>query len=174
MTQIAIIQRPPVLLDRGATLAKAVQWVAEAAAEGATLIVFPETFIAGYPSWIWRLAPGKDGAVMGQLHARLLASAVDIGGGDLAGLCEAARAHAVTIVCGMNECDRSRGGGTLYNSVVVIGTYERGSDNVELCLKPPSDAVDRAGLLALNPNSSGEDCLKVVLNRLVSRHAVAD
>ena len=122
MTQIAIIQRPPVLLDRGATLAKAVQWVAEAAAAGATLIVFPETFIAGYPSWIWRLAPGKDGAVMGQLHARLLAGAVDIGGGDLAGLCEAARAHEVTIVCGMNECDRSHGGGTLYNSVVVIGT----------------------------------------------------
>lgn len=122
MTKIAIIQRPPVLLDRGATLARAVQWVAEAAAEGATLVVFPETFIAGYPSWIWRLAPGRDGAVMGQLHARLLASAVDIGGGDLAELGEAARAHEVTIVCGMNERDRSRGGGTLYNSVVVIGT----------------------------------------------------
>lgn len=122
MTKIAIIQRPPVLLDRGATLARAVQWVAEAATEGATLVVFPETFIAGYPSWIWRLAPGRDGAVMGQLHARLLASAVDIGGGDLAELGEAARAHEVTIVCGMNERDRSRGGGTLYNSVVVIGT----------------------------------------------------
>lgn len=121
MTKIAIIQRPPVLLDRSATLAKAVQWVAEAAAEGATLVVFPETFIAGYPSWIWRLAAGRNGAVMGQLHARLLASAVDIGGGDLDELGEAARAHEVTIVCGMNERDRSRGGGTLYNSVVVIG-----------------------------------------------------
>ncbi|WP_223527716.1 nitrilase-related carbon-nitrogen hydrolase [Pseudomonas sp. PDM25] len=36
-------------------------------------------------------------------------------------MCEAARAHAVTIVCGINECDRQKGGGTLYNSVVVIG-----------------------------------------------------
>jgi nitrilase len=121
MTKIAIIQRPPILLDRAATLASAVQWVAEAAAAGASLIIFPETFIPGYPSWIWRLAPGRDGAVMGQLHARLLANAVDVGGGDLAELCDAARAHEVTIVCGLNERDRAQGGGTLYNSVVVIG-----------------------------------------------------
>ena len=37
-------------------------------------------------------------------------------------MCEAARVHAVTIVCGINECERQTGGGTLYNSVVVIGT----------------------------------------------------
>ena len=43
MTKVAIVQRPPVLLDRAATLAKAVQWVAEAAREDASLIVFPES-----------------------------------------------------------------------------------------------------------------------------------
>ena len=121
MTKIAIIQRPPVLLDRDATIARAVQSVAEAAAAGALLIVLPESYIPGYPSWIWRLAPGKDGAIVGQLHARLLANAVDIASGDLNALCESARNHAVTIVCGINECDRRQGGGTLYNSVVVIG-----------------------------------------------------
>ncbi|SEE72612.1 carbon-nitrogen hydrolase family protein [Pseudomonas migulae] len=122
MTKVAIIQRPPVLLDRGATIARAVQSVAEAAAAGASLIVLPESFIPGYPSWIWRLAAGKDGAVVGQLHTRLLANAVDIAKGDLNELCEAARVHTVTIVCGINECERQTGGGTLYNSVVVIGT----------------------------------------------------
>ena len=122
MTKVAIIQRPPVLLDRSATIARAVQSVAEAAATGASLIVLPESFIPGYPSWIWRLAAGKDGAVMGQLHTRLLANAVDIANGDLSELCEAARTHAVTIVCGIDECDRQKGSGTLYNSVVVIGT----------------------------------------------------
>jgi len=121
MTKVAIIQRPPVLLDRSATIARAVQSVAEAAAAGASLIVLPESFIPGYPSWIWRLAAGKDGAVMGQLHTRLLANAVDIARGDLGPLCEAASVHAVTIVCGIDECDRRNGGGTLYNSVVVIG-----------------------------------------------------
>jgi len=122
MTKIAIIQRPPVLLDRSATIAVAVQSVAEAAAAGAMLIVLPESFIPGYPSWIWRLAAGKNGALIGQLHARLQANAVDIASGDLRELCEAASLHGVTIVCGINECDRRHGGGTLYNTVVVIGT----------------------------------------------------
>ena len=122
MSKIAIIQRPPVLLDRSTTIIRAVQSVVEAAAAGASLIVLPESFIPGYPSWIWRLAAGKDGALMGQLHTRLLANAVDIAHGDLSELCEAASANAVTIVCGINECERCNGGGTLYNSVVVIGT----------------------------------------------------
>jgi len=121
MSKIAIIQRPPVLLDRSATIARAVQSVAEAAAAGASLIVLPESYIPGYPAWIWRLAAGRNGAVMGQLHAQLQANAVDIANGDLRDLCEAASVHAVTIVCGINECERGNGGGTLFNSVVVIG-----------------------------------------------------
>jgi nitrilase len=121
MTKIAIIQRPPVLLDRGATIIRAVQGVADAAAAGASLIVLPECFIPGYPSWIWRTAAGTDGAVMGQLHARLLANAVDLGRGDLTELCKSAHDHNVTIVCGMSEWDGAHGGGTLYNTVVVIG-----------------------------------------------------
>lgn len=121
MTKIAIIQRPPVLLDRSATIARAVESIGQAAAAGAALIVLPESFIPGYPSWIWRLAAGKDGALIGQLHARLLANAVDIANGDLKPLCEAAQLHDVTVVCGINECDRRHSGGTIYNSVVVIG-----------------------------------------------------
>ena len=97
------------------------QSVAEAAAAGAALVVLPELFIPGYPSWIWRLAPGRDGALLSQLHGRLLASAVDLAGADLDPLYRAAREHGVTVVCGLNECERRRGGGTLYNSVVVIG-----------------------------------------------------
>ncbi|HEY0857761.1 MAG TPA: carbon-nitrogen hydrolase family protein [Albitalea sp.] len=121
MTKIAIIQRPPVLLDREATLARAAEAVAEAAAAGAALVVLPETFVPGYPSWGWRLAAGTDGALMGQLHARLLANAVDLSRGELAPLCNAARSHEVTVVCGINERDLSLGGGTLYNTAVAIG-----------------------------------------------------
>jgi nitrilase len=121
MTKVALVQRPPVLLDRAATLRRAVEWTAEAAAAGATLVVFPECFVPGYPSWVWRTAAGRDGVLMSQLHARLLANAVDVQAGDLAPLCDAARTHGVTVVCGINEHDRARGGGTLYNSVMTIG-----------------------------------------------------
>jgi nitrilase len=121
MTRIAIIQQAPVFLDRAATLAKAVGAVGEAAREGARLVVFPETFVPGYPAWMWRLRPGLDLGLTEQLHARLSAQAVDLTGDDLAPLREAAAGHGVTIVCGLNERDAQFSRGTLYNTVVVIG-----------------------------------------------------
>ena len=121
MTRIAIIQQAPVFLDRSATLAKAVGAVDEAAREGAGLVVFPETFIPGYPAWVWRLRPGPDLALTEQLHARLRAEAVDLTGDDLVPLREAAARHGVTIVCGLNERDAEFSRGTLYNTVVLIG-----------------------------------------------------
>jgi nitrilase len=80
MARVAVIQQPPVLLDRCATLERAVQLLAQAAREGATLVVFPESFVPGYPSWIWRLAAGRDAARMAALHARLLEQSVDLEG----------------------------------------------------------------------------------------------
>ena len=121
MSRIAIVQHAPVFLDRAATLDKAVTAVAEAARAGAQLVVFPEAFVPGYPAWIWRLRPGGDMALTEQLHARLRANAVDLGGDDLAPLHHAAREHAVTVLCGVNERDGTFSRGTLYNTVVVIG-----------------------------------------------------
>jgi len=119
--KLAIIQAPPVFLDREKTLAKAVDLIGEACQGGAELIIFPEAFIPGYPAWIWRLRPGTDWNLNEELHARLLANAIDLKNGDLAPLCDAAKAHGVTVVCGMNERDSELGRTTLYNTVVVIG-----------------------------------------------------
>jgi len=121
MFKVAVIQQPPVVLDRTQTISSAVLHVAEAAAEGATLVVFPETFIPCYPAWIWRLRPGTDASVTSKLHARLLENSVTVGRGDLAPLCDAAKQHRLTVVCGFNERDEDASRGTLYNSVVVIG-----------------------------------------------------
>ena len=49
MIKLAIIQEPPVFLDREKTIARAVQLVQDAANQGARLIVFSEAFIPGYP-----------------------------------------------------------------------------------------------------------------------------
>ena len=35
----------------------------EVAAAGAGLIVFPEAYVPGYPTWVWRLKPGADMAL---------------------------------------------------------------------------------------------------------------
>ncbi len=121
MARIAVVQQAPVFLDRAATLARAVDALGEAAAAGAALVVFPEAFIPGYPAWIWQLRPGTDMALTERLHARLRANAVSLAADDLQPLRQAAKAHAVTVVCGIEEIDAEFSRGTLYNSVVVIG-----------------------------------------------------
>ncbi len=121
MTKLAIVQIPSAFLNKEKTIAKVVDSVKEAASEGATLVVFTETFVPGYPAWIWRLRPGGDFGLSEQLHEQLLLNAVDVESDDLDPLYEAARQHNVTVVCGIEERDSNLSQATLYNSVVVIG-----------------------------------------------------
>ena len=120
-TKVAVIQVPPVLLDRAKTIARVLESIDAAVRAGAALLVFPEAYIPGYPTWIWRLKPGGDMALSNELHARLRQNAVDLGGDDLAPIEEAAARHGVTIVMGLHEVDRRFSGTTLFNTVVVIG-----------------------------------------------------
>ena len=82
-TRIAIVQRPPSLLHREETVERAVASLEEAAADGAELVVFPETYVPGYPAYIWRLTPGRDAELSRAIHRLLLDAAVDLVGGDL-------------------------------------------------------------------------------------------
>jgi nitrilase len=122
MAKIAIVQHAPEVLDREATLDKAVRLIAEAAAEGAHLVVFPEAFVPGYPAWVWRLRPGGDWDLSEKLHRRLLENAVDLAQDGLAKVRTAAAEAGVTVVMGINERDGIVGRSTLYNSLVVIGS----------------------------------------------------
>jgi len=120
MAKIALVQDAPAWLDRAATLARCAGFAARAAGEGAKLVVFPESFVSGYPDWIWRLRPGPDAKIVSDLHQRLIDSAVDLSRGDLDPLREAARASGIAIVCGLNEL-HPKTRGSLYNTVVTIG-----------------------------------------------------
>ena len=118
---VAVIQKPPVFLHRQKTIESMLNSIDEAVAEGASLLVFPEAYVPGYPTWIWRLRPGGDMAISGELHARLRNNAVDLARGDLQPLQDAAANHGVTLVVGINELDSQFSGTTLFNTVVVIG-----------------------------------------------------
>jgi len=121
MTKCAVVQQSPVFLDKQKTIESAVALVEEAAGKGADLIVFTETFIPGYPTWVWRLRPGSDWGVSEELHARLLKNAINLESDDLDPLYAAARKHKVTIVCGVEERDSKLSQATLYNTVITIG-----------------------------------------------------
>lgn len=119
--KVAVIQKPPVLLNRSGTIDAVLASIEEAVGEGASLLVFPEAYIPGYPTWIWRLRPGGDGGLTGEIHARLRENAVDLDGGDLQPVQKAAAKHGITIVIGINERDSRFSGTTLFNTVVVVG-----------------------------------------------------
>jgi len=123
--KVAIVQKPPVWLDLAATLEGAINSLEEAVGQGANLVMFPEAYLPGYPTWIWRLKPGGDMALGNQLHARLRQNAVDLHQGDLAPLQEAAKMNGVVVVMGLHERDSRFSGTTLYNTVVVIGSDGR-------------------------------------------------
>ncbi len=117
---IAIAQKPPVLLDLKASIESAVSTINEVAENGAKLVVFPEAFLPGYPTWIWRLKPGGDMALGNAIHQKLRDNAVNIDNGDLDPICEAAAKNDIVVVMGMNEIDGKFSGTTLFNTVVVI------------------------------------------------------
>jgi nitrilase len=119
--QIAIVQQPPILLKREETLALGAELIAEAAGHGARLVSFPETWVPGYPEWLWRLRPGEDFELTGEIHRRLLENAVDLDRGQLEPLQKAARDNGVVVSIGINERDGAFSRGTLYNTVVLVG-----------------------------------------------------
>jgi nitrilase len=121
MSKVAIVQQTPVFLDRNSAIQKTVSAINEAAINGAKLIVFPEAFIAGYPAWVWRLRPGTDRNALTELHARASSQSISMQKDDLLPVRQAAKAHQVTVVCGINERDSELSRTTLYNAVVTIG-----------------------------------------------------
>jgi nitrilase len=121
MPVTALVQHPPSFLNRAESVELAVTLIAQAASSGASLVVFTESFIPGYPAWIWRLRPGSDSKILAQLHALLSANAVTMGDDSIKALCDAAARHRITLVCGVVERDDAGSRSTLYNTVLVIG-----------------------------------------------------
>ena len=96
----------------------------EAASAGAELVVFPETWIPGYPAWLdlCRDAALWDHAPVKAVFARIAENSVTIPGPDLDHLSETARQAKATLVVGISErVGRGAGRGTLYNSLITIG-----------------------------------------------------
>ncbi|WP_405445722.1 carbon-nitrogen hydrolase family protein [Streptomyces erythrochromogenes] len=112
----AAVQAAPVYLDPAATVGKAVALIAEAAANGARLVVFPEVFVPGYPYWNWTMNPVQGSP----WFERLQRASVDIPGPHVDALRAAARLHGVVLVIGVNE-RAPHSLGVLYNTLLTIG-----------------------------------------------------
>src|SRR5579862_3598391 len=116
--KVACVQVEPVVLDREATLDKLETVAAEAAKEGAELVVFPETFVPVYPSSSWAKAfAGWETEGAKETFARLAQESVAVGSAAERWIAAAAQELGVWIVTGVNEIEPERPG-TIYNALL--------------------------------------------------------
>ncbi len=108
----AAVQVAPDLTSGEATLARVVAAIDDAAAKGAELIVFPETFVPWYPYFSFVLPP----VLSGTEHVRLYEHAVVAPGPQTDIVAAAARKAGAVVVLGVNERDH----GSLYNTQLVF------------------------------------------------------
>jgi predicted amidohydrolase len=125
MIKVAAVQAGPIYLDLGRSLEKAIALIGEAASLGAKLVVFPETWLPGYPAWLdccrevalWDHPPVK------KVFARLMDNSIVVPGPVTDALAESAREHVVVINVGVHEkVIVGPGRGTLYNTMLTFGS----------------------------------------------------
>ncbi len=114
----AVAQTATVMFDTAATVAKAETLMAEAAARGAQVLVFPEAFIGGYPKGAdFHIFIGARTPEGRQDFLKYYEAAVTLDGPEIAQLAQAAGAHKLYVCIGIIE----REGGTLYCTAVYLG-----------------------------------------------------
>ncbi|ERJ18156.1 Nitrilase protein [Salinisphaera shabanensis E1L3A] len=121
IVKVAAVQLQPVLDSADGTVERVLDEIAAAAADGAQLVVFPETAVPYYPYWSFVMAPMD----MGARHRALYDHSPTVPGPVTDAVAAAARTHEIVVVLGVNERDH----GTLYNCQLVF------DGNGEIALK---------------------------------------
>ena len=110
--RVAAVQIAPSLDTLEATLERVLNALGEAAAKGAKLVVFPETFLPWYPYFSFVHPPVATGAE----HLRLYDNAVIVPGPVTEAVSKTAKRLGVVVVLGVNERDH----GSLYNAQLIF------------------------------------------------------
>ncbi len=120
--KIAVIQEAPVLFDLEKTMEKTIQLSREAAASGAKLIVFPESFIPCYPRGLtFGMVIGSRTSEAREDFQRYYENAVAVPGPDVDRLAELAKELQVYLSIGVTEKNGNGLDGTLHCSNLFFG-----------------------------------------------------
>ena len=115
--KVAAAHVAPVYMDARATAGKAARIIREAGADGIQFIVFPESFVPGFPLWPALSAPIYNHDLF-SLFAR---QSVHVPGPEVLSICSAARDAGVMVSIGISEAS-DRSVGCLWNTNLLIGT----------------------------------------------------
>jgi len=110
--KIAAVQAEPIYFDRDASTEKACQLIGKAGALGGTLAAFGESWLPGYPFFVW-------GEATASMAAEYVANAVEIPSATTDRLCEAASKASIDVVVGLAERDPETLG-TVYCTLLFI------------------------------------------------------
>jgi len=110
----AAVQAAPEFMDCLGTVEKTIALIEEAAANGAELIVFPETWIPGYPFWAW-LGPPAWTMQFVQAYSK---NSLEISSDNFSSICDAAARSKIHVMLGFSE----RKNNTLYIAQALIGS----------------------------------------------------
>jgi nitrilase len=114
----SVFKNQPVYFDSQATLEKALKLIKEAGENGARLIVFPETFLPGFPYWSLNMTRGIEWS---RIWLEYWRHSVEVPGDETAVLCKAARDADANVVIGINERDKKYEA-RMYNSILFISS----------------------------------------------------
>jgi len=115
--KLAAVQAAPVYFDRDASTEKACQLIQKAGAQGATLAAFGESWLPGYPFFVW-------GSPTEAMAAEYLANAVEVPSAATDQICEAARQANIDVVIGVAERD-AQTQGTVYCTLLFVDNEGR-------------------------------------------------
>ncbi|WP_321816586.1 MULTISPECIES: carbon-nitrogen hydrolase family protein [unclassified Paraburkholderia] len=110
--KVAAVQAAPEFLNLEKGVEKTIRLIEEAAANGASLIAFPEVWLPGYPWWIWLDSP----AAGMKFVRRHFENSLTIGSELFNKITAAAAKNRIHVVLGFSE----RAGGSLYISQAII------------------------------------------------------
>jgi nitrilase len=132
--RVASAQLAPAFIRREATLDKVLDAMGEAAANGAQLVAFPETFVPGYPAWVdFSDASTFNDPAQKAAFSIYLDNAVDVAAGHLDTVVAVSAQLGIFVYLGVAE--RSPSGGSIYCSLVAIDPTS-GIVSVHRKLKP--------------------------------------
>ncbi len=115
--KVAVVQAGSVVFDLERSLRKAEALAAEAASQGASLVVFPEAFLSAYPRGLtFGAAVGSRSDAGREEYRRYWESSVDVPGPAVTRLSAVAQDNKIYLVIGVVERD----GGTLYCTVLFF------------------------------------------------------
>jgi len=120
--KVAVVQAAPVLFEREKTIQKACDLVADAAGQGAEVVLLPEAFVPAYPRGLsFGTVVGNRTAAGRLLWQRYWDNTIEVPSADTEMLGKAARDAGVYLAIGVVERDREFGGGTLYCTLLYFG-----------------------------------------------------